>query len=523
MSVTSWLASFAVFLLGALHLVLWLSLKQRFHLALAGAWLFNILYILLEHLSLRGDVPNVFPAAAGATVLTLFVYANSFLSPRTRKETLFLSWAVAVAFITLALTDLPDQLRLFPLALVSMLVYGSLGRNLLSLNRRQFGRIFRPGLLKPSSPNEPEGELDRLESQETGSLPIEPPSGKRAELHRVPKFLADRELIGMNEAAVRKSETGKKLAGGFYLAFAVLQLFYPFKQDILAALPALWRGLFVAGMILKTGTGVGFVVLFQAYQLAREAQLRRSETIEGLAVIMAAVQHDMAQPLSAVGHLIAVMRLLAGDLRSDFGSKLNGYANQLDATRKRIAAVMDLVVAMRQTPEEFSASSSSSLCSLDVVLRKSVKTAKEIQKHLSPVIRTDHWRTSLSVYGSEQRLVQVITNLLNNSIEAKAATSPGQTPVVEVSSTVDAEQGEILILVEDDGGGVPSDIYPFIKKPFVSSKDPESKPNSGVGLYIADRLVLLHRGRLEIENEVGVGCRVTVALPLPQSAKERKT
>ena len=105
------------------------------------------------------------------------------------------------------------------------------------------------------------------------------------------------------------------------------------------------------------------------------------------------------------------------------------------------------------------------------------------------------------VYGDEVRLQQVVVNLALNALEATPA---GGT----VRLSCEERGGEVAIVVEDDGGGVPSEFMNRIFEPFFTTK----AGGSGLGLSIVHAVVTQHGGTVQAENAAR-GARFTVRLP----------
>ena len=106
----------------------------------------------------------------------------------------------------------------------------------------------------------------------------------------------------------------------------------------------------------------------------------------------------------------------------------------------------------------------------------------------------------------------MILNLLTNAIDA---TPPGG--LIGVTVGTGPGPGEVVVEVRDTGTGIPDDQRQAIFEPFFSTKEPGR--GSGLGLFISDRIVRDHRGRMEVESEVGKGSTFQVALPMAESRR----
>jgi two-component system OmpR family sensor kinase len=133
----------------------------------------------------------------------------------------------------------------------------------------------------------------------------------------------------------------------------------------------------------------------------------------------------------------------------------------------------------------------------------------------SQVVAPDHrWRLDLAddpvvVTGDEQRLHQVITNLLSN---ARRHTPAGST----VTTTVRAVPGEpwAEVVVEDDGPGIPSELQGQVFERFARGDSARTRASGGVGLGLSlvHAIVEAHGGTISVASTPG-STRFTVVLP----------
>ena len=111
-----------------------------------------------------------------------------------------------------------------------------------------------------------------------------------------------------------------------------------------------------------------------------------------------------------------------------------------------------------------------------------------------------------AVYGDASRLVQVLTNLLGNSLKY---TERGGSVTVHA-----APRGDTVILsVRDTGSGIPADILPRIFERYYTRRREANKSGSGLGLAIVRGIVEAHGGHVWVESVMGLGSTFFVALP----------
>lgn len=110
------------------------------------------------------------------------------------------------------------------------------------------------------------------------------------------------------------------------------------------------------------------------------------------------------------------------------------------------------------------------------------------------------------VYGDRNRLRQVFVNIIDNAI--KYSNKGG---VVSVQATM-SDARHIEVDVSDTGCGISPQDLPKIKTKFFKAN--HTRRGSGIGLAVADEIVTMHGGRLEIFSEQGAGTTVTITLPV---------
>jgi two-component system NtrC family sensor kinase len=110
-----------------------------------------------------------------------------------------------------------------------------------------------------------------------------------------------------------------------------------------------------------------------------------------------------------------------------------------------------------------------------------------------------------AVDANEEQLKQVFINLLLNA--AQAIVHRG---VIRVKTYVHEKQA--VIEIADTGAGISKEQLPKIFDPFFTTKEPGK--GTGLGLSISYDIIRKHKGRIEVESEVGKGTTFRIFLPL---------
>lgn len=106
-----------------------------------------------------------------------------------------------------------------------------------------------------------------------------------------------------------------------------------------------------------------------------------------------------------------------------------------------------------------------------------------------------------------EQLKEVLVNLIVNACEAMA---PGGTIAIEERTETHPYLGPAaVIVVRDNGPGIPSHLREKVFQPFFSTKE----QGTGLGLSIAQRIISEHGGKLDLESTEGRGAAFIIILP----------
>lgn len=123
-----------------------------------------------------------------------------------------------------------------------------------------------------------------------------------------------------------------------------------------------------------------------------------------------------------------------------------------------------------------------------------------------------------SILGDQEKLTQVVLNVLRNAVEAARETRGAEVSMETGVATVRLRQATgrsvplARIAILDNGPGIPESMLPRLFTPFATSK----AQGTGLGLAVSRRIVEAHGGRIEVRNRAGGGAEAALFLPLVQ-------
>ncbi len=236
-------------------------------------------------------------------------------------------------------------------------------------------------------------------------------------------------------------------------------------------------------------------------ELGERLEVNRTELERRAGVIrdlVYAFSHDLRTPLVANG---VNMRLA---LEGAFGELPEAYRrtllNGMEANEDLLALADSLLLLARLESGEAQPRPPESV-SLEAATRSSAARL--------PVSAQLHWEVQgeTAVDGNPADLRRVIQNLLENAVKF----SPPQSPI-EIN--LDRRDNLVRLEVSDRGAGVPLDLEPRLFQRFSSGR---AGGGTGLGLYLARRIIEAHGGRIGYHPRVGGGSVFWLELPAASS------
>ncbi len=235
----------------------------------------------------------------------------------------------------------------------------------------------------------------------------------------------------------------------------------------------------------------------------------RSQTVsaERMRVdFVANASHELRTPLSAV---IGYAETLADADELDTGTIARFGGTIRNEARRMLRIVEDLMSLSRIEADRFVVPSEA--VDIVAVVEDSVTNSAAVRAAPDCEIRVVADEGLPLVLGDRGQLVQLFDNLISNALRY-GCDKPGA--CVEIRLAASDERLEVAVV--DQGPGISRSHLPRITERFYRVDDARSREGggTGLGLAIVKHIVERHRGGLDIDSTLGVGTRVTVALPI---------
>jgi signal transduction histidine kinase len=221
---------------------------------------------------------------------------------------------------------------------------------------------------------------------------------------------------------------------------------------------------------------------------------------------LAMLSHELRNPLAAIANAAQVLAAPA---------TANNYAQRaieiLNRQTRHLGRLIDdlLDIARVSSGKILLAKEKLNLADIVEGCRALLSSGGRLDQHQVAFELEPAW-----VRGDPARLTQVIDNLLMNAIKY---TPPGGR--IEVRTSIDGD--EVVLSIRDNGLGIAPDVLPRVFDLFsqAASTLDRAQGGLGLGLALAQRLVLAHRGRIQAESDgPSQGSTFRVYLPRADSA-----
>jgi signal transduction histidine kinase len=226
---------------------------------------------------------------------------------------------------------------------------------------------------------------------------------------------------------------------------------------------------------------------------------------------VANMSHELRTPLAAI---LGYAELMQEGFYEPLGEKSLDALTRIRSNGKHLLGLINTVLDIAKI-ESGQFSLNMAEYSIDSMVETVRVATESLAQNKKLALKTEVAKSLPIGIGDEQRLTQVLLNLVGNAIKF--------TDAGEVRVTAKAVNGHFAVSVADTGPGIPASEQAPIFEQFhqVDSSNTKAKGGTGLGLAIAKQIVEMHGGRIWVESTLGKGS--TFQMELPMRAEFRKS
>jgi signal transduction histidine kinase len=227
-----------------------------------------------------------------------------------------------------------------------------------------------------------------------------------------------------------------------------------------------------------------------AQLLVAQESLQKSDRLAVAGRFAGAVMHEVNNPLEAIGNLVFLTKNAAED-----PAQVRQHMQVVEAQLQRLGEITRKTLSFYRADEEPRA--------FDLVAIAEAAIRLHVQG-LPPgrLTMTKQFPETVSVHGREGEILQVLSNILLNSLDAL----PEQDANFRLRIRVVGKR--VQMAIADNGHGISTELRDSLFQPFATGKS----KGTGLGLWLSKQIIERHTGTIRFRSSQRVGKSGTVFL-----------
>jgi two-component system phosphate regulon sensor histidine kinase PhoR len=237
---------------------------------------------------------------------------------------------------------------------------------------------------------------------------------------------------------------------------------------------------------------IGKVITFQDITHMNRVELMRSQFV-------ANVSHELKTPLTSIKGFAETLKFVKDEkTREKFLDIIDKEAERLSRLINDILVLSNIESNLIADMEEFQPY---------VVIEEVLNIMRKIAVNKNIRLEFKNNDNNKSILGNRDKFYQLGLNLIENAIKYSKETS-GRVEVSNYSS-----DGYYILIVKDNGIGIPKEDIPRIFERFYRVDKSRKKGGTGLGLAIVKHIVKIFNGEINVKSELGEGTIFEVRIP----------
>jgi PAS domain S-box-containing protein len=344
---------------------------------------------------------------------------------------------------------------------------------------------------------------------------------------------SEEQLMGMNNRRYMDEETAKKVYHVFNKVYRTGKPANPFDWEIiLKDGTRRWLDTSVSLIRDSKGQPIGFRGIArdatERKQMEEEAKIHQQQLMQAgkmvaLGTLVSSVAHEINNPNNFIMLNAPLLREAWQQLlpvldeyyekNKDFMIGGMRYMEMRDRIPRLFSGITDGSKRIQQIVEDLrnfvkrDASDMNQSVDVNAVLGSAISLLSNMITKSTSRFSVRYGEKLPLLKGNSHRLEQVMINLIQNACHALPDIRKGLSLLTSYNETMNS----IVVIVQDEGIGIPPEVLPHITDPFFTTKSDSG--GIGLGLSISLRIIKEHDGTLNFTSEPGKGTTAKIILP----------
>ena len=276
----------------------------------------------------------------------------------------------------------------------------------------------------------------------------------------------------------------------------------------------------------KAQTIIGFLIVFKDVTQhvndietiqSNQNLLMERERLASLGQLIGGIAHNLKTPIMSISGAAEGLNDLVKEYDTSIGdpevttqdhheiaSDMRGWITKIKSYTEYMS---DVITTVKEQAVTLSEEQKVSFTVEELVKRVDILMRHELKNALITLNTEINVKPNRTLHGNVTSLVQVINNMISNSIQAYNG-EPNKT----IDLIINEERDDITISIQDYGCGLPKEVQSKLFKEMITTK---GKNGTGLGLFMSYSTIRAHfNGDITFESKEGVGTTFNIILPV---------
>ncbi len=245
--------------------------------------------------------------------------------------------------------------------------------------------------------------------------------------------------------------------------------------------------------------------------------LMERERLASLGQLIGGIAHNLKTPIMSISGAAEGLTDLVNELDNSIGNPVvndddyhdiaKDMREWLEKIRSYTEYMSDILTAVKGQAVKLSEEEEMSFTIGELFKRVNILMKHELKKSVTYLNISMLLDENISIHGNVNSLVQVINNMISNSIQAYAGKPEQQIDLIAAKS-----DNNIIISIKDYGPGIPAKVKSKLFKEMITTK---GKNGTGLGLYMSYSTIKAHfNGDITVASKPDEGTTFSIILPI---------